>query len=62
MQERRIRFGRQFPGSKISIYYLRKAYKMAGIKKKKIRRTKIIAPAHKAKIRLEALKVKEILR
>ena len=59
--ERRVRFHRQFPGSKISIYYLRKAYREARIRKKKIRRTKIITPAHKAKIRLEALEVSKIL-
>jgi hypothetical protein len=40
---------------------LRKVYKMHGIKKKKILKTKIITPAHKAKIRLEALEAKSNL-
>jgi hypothetical protein len=41
---------------------LRKAYRKAGVKKKKIMRHKIISPDHKAKIRLEALGVKDILK
>jgi hypothetical protein len=41
---------------------LRKVYRKAGIKKKKIMRHKIIAPDHAAKIRLEALTVKEVLK
>jgi hypothetical protein len=40
---------------------LRKIYRLHGIKKKKILKTKIISRAHKAKIRLEALEAKEHL-
>lgn len=40
-------FHRHFPYKKISTYYLRKAYREAGIKKKKIRKTKLITAAKK---------------
>ena len=43
------------------MYYLRKVYREAGVKKKKIRRTKIIEPAHQVKIDAEALVAKDLL-
>ena len=54
LQERRRMFHRQNPECQISLYYLRLAYKEAGIKKKAIRIKKKIHPTHRTKINSEA--------
>jgi hypothetical protein len=51
-------FHRKFPSKRITLYQLRKVYQKDGIKKKKIKKAKIIAPDHAKKIRLEALEAK----
>ena len=61
MAERLIRFHRAFPGKRTTLYYLRRTYQLHGIKKKKIRRTKIISPQHRLKIHKEALQAKSEL-
>ena len=43
LQERTLRLSRHFSMRRVSIYYLRKAYRQHGIKKKKIRHTKLIS-------------------
>ena len=51
-------FHRQFPEKRISIYRLRKAYREAGIKLKKIQTTKIVTKGQKASIELQLIKCK----
>ena len=45
-------FHRQYPDKRISIYRLRKAYREAGIKLKKIQTTKIKTKGQMAKIKI----------
>ena len=58
LEERAIRLSRRFPGRKKSVYYLRKAYRDHGVKKRKIVRTKIISPQQEAKIREQAIEMR----
>ena len=58
LAERVARFHRQFPDRRITVYRLRKVYRQHLYKKKKIRRTKIIQPAHQKKIDEEAREAK----
>ena len=53
LEERRVMFHRQFPDKRISIYRLRKAYREAGIKLKKIQTTKIVTKGQQAKIEMQ---------
>jgi hypothetical protein len=56
LEERQVMFHRRYGDKKISRYYLRKAYKEAGIRKKKVRKTKIPSLSMKAK-QLEQLQL-----
>ena len=51
-------FHRQFPEKRITIYRLRKAYREAGIKLKKIQTTKIVTKGQQARIELQLIKCK----
>ena len=53
LEERLVMFHRQYPEKKITIYRLRKAYREAGIKLKKIQTTKIVTKGQKAKIEMQ---------
>ena len=44
LEERVMMWRRRFPGTKKTLYYLRKAYKEAGVKLRKIAKTKIVSP------------------
>jgi hypothetical protein len=46
-------FHRRFPSRKLSLYFLRKAYREAKIKKKKIRKTKLVRKEKQHKLQEE---------
>ena len=52
---------RKFPERRLSMYHLLKVYKQHGIKKKKIRKTKIITEQHRQRIHEECLVAKRQL-
>lgn len=55
LQERCRAFEVQFPRTKLSIYHLRKFYREAGIRKKKIRKTKLINEIKQIEINEQAV-------
>ena len=61
LEERALRLQRQFPGRKRSVYHVRKAYKEAGVKKRKISRTKILTHHQQLKSREEALDTRQLV-
>ena len=54
-------FHRKFPDKKLTIYRLRKVYREHGIKRKKIRNTKVITESQKKKIYGEAVEARDRL-
>lgn len=62
LKQRCKAFEMKFPGTKMTLYHLTRLYKEAGIRKKKIRKTKIVDPARKEHIHQEAIKANEELK
>ena len=58
LSERAAEFNNRFKTEKANIYFVRKAYKLAKVKMKMIKHTKILTPAAELKQKTELEKLK----